>query len=67
MSKAIGVILLVVGVFLLIRGHDMSQAINSQVKNLFTGQPTDKVTYYYVGGAICTGLGLIGLFTPFKK
>ena len=52
MSKVIGVILLVAGVFLLIRGHDMSQAINSQVKNLFTGKPTDEVTYYYVGGAI---------------
>ncbi|MDR3456150.1 MAG: DUF3185 family protein [Verrucomicrobiae bacterium] len=67
MAKVVGVILLVVGVFLLIRGHDMSQAINSQVKNLFTGTPTDKVTYYYIGGAICCGVGLVGLFTPFKK
>jgi hypothetical protein len=54
-------------VFLLIRGHDMSQAINSQVKNLFTGQPTDKVTYYYFGGAICCAVGLVSLFAPFKK
>jgi hypothetical protein len=67
MAKIIGVILLVVGVFLLIRGHDMSQAINSQVKNLFTGQPTDKVTYYYFGGAICCAVGLVSLFAPFKK
>ena len=67
MSKVIGVILLVVGVFLLIRGHDMSKAINSQVKNLVMGQPTDKVTYYYLSGAICTGIGLVGLFSPFKK
>jgi len=67
MGKVIGVILLVVGVFLLIRGHDMSQAINSQVKNLITGSPPDKVTYYYIGGAICCGVGLVGLFSPSKK
>jgi uncharacterized membrane protein len=66
MFKIIGAILLVVGVFLLIRGHDMAQSVNSQVKNLFTGSPTDKVTQYYVGGAICCAVGLVGLFKPGK-
>ena len=67
MNKIIGVILLVVGVFLLIRGHDISQSVNSQVKNLFTGSPTDKVNYYYIGGVLCCAAGLVGLFKPFKK
>ena len=67
MHKIIGAILLVVGVFLLMQGHDISRSVNSQVKNLITGSPTDKVTYYYLGGAICCAIGLVGLFKPFKK
>jgi hypothetical protein len=68
MNKIIGVILIVVGIYLLVRGHDMSQAVNSQVKNLFTGSPTDKVTYYYLGGAICCAVGLVSVFfMPGKK
>ena len=67
MHKIIGAILLVVGVFLLIRGHDISQSINSQVKNLFTGSPSDKVMYYYLGGAVCCAVGVVELFRPSKK
>jgi uncharacterized membrane protein len=59
--------LLVVGVFLLVRGHDISQSVNSQVKKLFTGEPTDKVMYYYVGGAVCCAVGLVELLRPYKK
>ncbi len=68
MNKIIGVILLVAGIFLLVRGHDISQSVNSQVKNLFTGSPTDKVVYYYVGGAICCAAGFVfAFFLPSKK
>lgn len=67
MNKIIGAILLVVGVFLLVRGHDMSQAVNSQVKNLFTGSPTDKVMYYYLGGAICAAVGAVMVFSGSAK
>ena len=67
MHKIIGAILLVVGVFLLIRGHDISQSINSQVKNLFTGSPSDQVMYYYLGGAVCCAVGVVELFRPSKK
>ena len=67
MHKIIGAVLLVVGVFLLIRGHDLSQSINSQVKNLFTGSPSDKVMYYYLGGAVCGAVGVVVLFRPSKK
>jgi len=66
MHKIVGAVLLVVGAFLLIRGHDMSQAVNSQVKNLFTGSPTDKVMYYYLGGALCAAVGLVEIFRSSK-
>lgn len=67
MHKIIGVALLVAGVYLLIRGHDISQSVNSQVKNLFTGSPTSNVTYYYLGGAICCVIGLVQILRPGKK
>ena len=67
MHKIIGAILLIVGVFLLIRGDDISHSINSQVKNLFTGKPTDSVMHYYLGGAICCTVGLVVFFRPSKK
>jgi len=67
MHKIIGVVLLVVGIFLLMKGHDYSQALGSQVKNLFTGSPTSKVTYYYLGGALCCAIGLVEFFRPGKK
>ncbi len=64
MHKIIGAILLVVGVFLLIRGHDLAQSVSSQVKNIFTGSPNDRVMYYYVGGAVCGAVGLAEIFRP---
>jgi drug/metabolite transporter (DMT)-like permease len=59
MQKIIGVISLVIGVLLLVWGHDITQSVDSQVKQIFTGAPTDRATYYYIAGA---ALGLFGLF-----
>ena len=68
MNKIIGVILIVVGVVLLVRGHDMSQSLNSQIKNIFTGAPTNKIMYYYLGGAVCCAAGFVfTFFIPAKK
>jgi uncharacterized membrane protein len=68
MNKIIGVVLLVIGVYLLVRGHDISQSVNSQVKNLFTGSPTDKSVHFYLGGAICCAVGFVlAFFLPSKK
>jgi uncharacterized membrane protein len=68
MNKIIGVILLVLGGFLLVRGHDISQALNSRVSNLFTGEPTNRAMYHYLGGALCCAVGLVlTFFLPTKK
>jgi hypothetical protein len=67
MHKIIGAILLVVGVFLLIQGHDFARSVGSQFKDLFTGSPSAKVTYYYLGGAICCAVGLVEVFQSSKK
>jgi Protein of unknown function (DUF3185) len=63
MRKIIGVASLVGGVLFLVRGHDIAQSVDSQVKQIFTGSPTDQATYYYLAGAV---LGLFGLFQIFR-
>jgi nitrate reductase gamma subunit len=61
MNKLIGVICLAAGIVLLAWGHNVAQAINSQVKNLFTGEPTDKAMYLYLGGAVLCAVGVFQL------
>ncbi|MDD5138981.1 MAG: DUF3185 family protein [Verrucomicrobiales bacterium] len=62
MQRIIGVICLVIGVLLLVWGHDITRSVDSQVKQLFTGAPVERATYYYIAG---TALGLFGLFQIF--
>jgi len=61
MNKLIGLICLTLGVVFLIWGHNVAQAVNSQVKNLFTGEPTDKAMYLYTGGAVLCAVGVFQL------
>jgi nitrate reductase gamma subunit len=61
MNKLIGLICLAVGIVLLFWGHNVAQAVNSQVKNLFTGEPTDKAMYLYIGGAVLCAVGVFQL------
>jgi len=64
MQKAIGVICLVIGLFLLWRGHDVANSIGSQFTKAFTGAPLGKATHYYVAGVV---VGLFGAFLIFWK
>ena len=61
MNKLIALICLTLGVVFLIWGHNVAQAVNSQVKNLFTGEPTDKAMYLYIGGAVLCAVGVFQL------
>lgn len=62
MQKFIGVACLVVGVVLLVWGHDMVQSISSQLQKTFTGSPGDKPMYLYMGGAALCAVGLALIF-----
>jgi uncharacterized membrane protein len=66
MRKIIGVICLVIGVLLLVWGHDITKSVDSQVKQIFTGAPTDRATYYYIGGTALVLFGLFQIFWPKK-
>jgi uncharacterized membrane protein len=64
MQKIIGIISLVIGVLLFVWGHDITQSVDSQVKQIFTGSPINRATYYYVAGV---ALVLFGLFQLFRS
>lgn len=66
MKKIIGVISLVIGVLLLVWGHNIAQSVNSQVKQLFTGAPVDRATYFYIAGVALVIFGVFQIFWPAK-
>jgi len=64
LKKIIGLAFLVVGIGLAIWAYQMSGSIGSQIKEVFSGAPTDKVMMMYIGSAVC---GVIGFFLLVKK
>jgi hypothetical protein len=64
MRKGIGVICLVLGVLLLVKGHDVGNSIASQFKIAVIGAPVDEAMKFYLTGL---GLGLFGLLLIFWK
>ena len=66
MQKIIGAICLGAGIALLVWGHNVSQSVNSQMKNLFTGSPSDKAVWLYIGGGVLLAVGIVQLSTKRK-
>jgi drug/metabolite transporter (DMT)-like permease len=64
MRKGIGIICVVVGVLLIVKGHDVGNSIASQIKRTFVGAPVDEAMRLYLTGL---GLGLFGLLLIFWK
>jgi drug/metabolite transporter (DMT)-like permease len=64
MRKGIGVICLVIGVLLIVKGHDVGNSVASQVKKALVGAPVDEAMKLYLAGI---GLGLFGLLLIFWK
>ena len=65
-QRIIGVICLIAGIILLVRGHDMAESIGSQMKQAFTGAPTNRSTYFYIAGVALTVFGLSQIVWPAK-
>ena len=55
MRKGVGVICLILGVLLILEGHDVASSLASQVKQAFAGVPMDAAVRLYLAG-IGTGL-----------
>jgi hypothetical protein len=64
MRKGVGVICVVLGVLLLVKGHDVGNSLASQLKIVFTGAPVNEAMKLCLFG---TGLGLFGLLLIFLK
>jgi uncharacterized protein DUF3185 len=58
MQKMLGLGFLVGGIILLVFGINESEGGISEIKELFTGSPTDKAVWFMVGGAAAAVLGL---------
>jgi hypothetical protein len=59
MQKIVGIIALVIGIMLLVWGHNMAASLGSRVQQVFTGAPTDRAMYFYISGS---ALALYGIF-----
>jgi hypothetical protein len=57
-QRIFGIVLLVVGIFLLITGMNSSHSVADQVSNTFTGRFTDNTTWYILGGIVAGVAGL---------
>jgi len=67
MQRIIGIIALAIGIMLLVWGHNMAQSLDSQVKNIFTGTPTNRAMYFYIGGIALALYGAVQIIWPWKK
>ena len=66
MNKAFGIALLVAGVVLLVMGLNASDSFESDLSRFFTGSPTDKAIWLFIGGIIAGVAGLILTVTRTK-
>ncbi|HKI68713.1 MAG TPA: DUF3185 family protein [Verrucomicrobiae bacterium] len=66
MQRAVGVICLVIGVLLLVWGHNASQSVGAQIQQVFTGSPPNKAMYLYAAGAVLSLTGLFQIFLAKK-
>lgn len=63
-AKLVGIVLLVVGIFLVVFGWQSSQGIDDQISEAVTGRFTDTTVWYFILGAA----GVVaGLFLTFLK
>jgi hypothetical protein len=60
-SLALGLALVVVGGLLVWWGYTESQALGNRLARAISGAPADRVMWKYIGGALCSVIGLVFL------
>lgn len=58
MQRALGAALVVIGIVLAIIGLDANDSFSSRVSRLFTGSPTDRTIWLFIGGVVAVVAGL---------
>ncbi len=61
MGKPISLALLVVGIVLIVLGVNAAASFSSDISRFFTGSPTDKAIWMFLGGVAASIAGLVGL------
>jgi hypothetical protein len=61
-TRVISIALLAVGIILIIWGFNASDSMSSGVSRFFTGSPTDKTVWLFIGGGVAVFVGLFGFF-----
>jgi uncharacterized membrane protein len=64
LQRIIGLICLVIGIVLLVHGHDIAQSIGEQVRQVLPMTPSNRSTYFYIAGAALTIFGASQLIWP---
>jgi hypothetical protein len=64
MNKAIGLVLLAVGIALIIYGIDASHSAASHVSRAINGSPTNRTLWFLIGGIASTVLGFVLTLMP---
>jgi len=67
MNKLVSPVLLVGGVVLIVIGINATNSFSSDVSRFFTGSPTDKAIWMFIGGIIAAILGLMGTLRSWKR
>lgn len=67
MIKALSIALLAVGILLIVWGINSNNSFGSGVSRFFTGSPTNKTVWFFVGGIVAAVLGLFGLLRGSAK
>jgi hypothetical protein len=61
MNKAVSLALLVAGIVLIVYGISASNSVGSGFSRMFTGSPTDKTLWLFIGGGAAALIGLVGV------
>jgi membrane protease YdiL (CAAX protease family) len=64
MPRILGIALLVVGIILIFFGIQSGDSLANQMSETFTGTPTDRTMWYWIGGIV---LAIVGAGLLFYK
>ena len=65
-QRTVGVICLIIGIILLVRGHQMAESLGSQMQQAFTGAPSNRSTYFDIAGIALAIFGVSQIIWPAK-
>jgi hypothetical protein len=66
-NRALPLVLLVIGAILLFLGLSAGESFASEVKEAFTGEPTNRAIWLTIGGAVLAVVGLVGLLSGSRR